>query len=303
MKMKNQLLLSLAVFICILIGCKSSTNNEEEQFLFEPLETRPMNLNLKNSDAFVKDVVDVKLSCSKPPTIQEVRTGEMKYTDNFYSLRQAYKLGIPIVSADYSSNSKIYVRDYSRYLPCTSDDGKTIIKYGHVIRAVIEIEDLDASAGTDLASIAASGTIGKKRQSFYLYKNGIDNPEIDEIISTVSGKVFDVENYSLYQTVMTKMIALLKKPETKWSVNQIGIIQQVTDDLFLEEAPIVAYAISKIQKGKNCEEIKASFNANKTAIEIVERTFSAMDINCDASSPSDEAKLKAKKLLQGIKVK
>lgn len=306
--MKNLTQSSIFLFTCIFLSCSDAPNANLQDEEAPPPPTASMkgfykdNLS-KDNRAFIEEAVEMNLTCAQPPKIEDVKTGELTYTDYFYSVKQAYSLGIPVVSLNLSSNSKVFVRDYSRYKTCPSADGKTEIKYGHVIRTVIEIQNLDASEGTDLATIAAKGTLEKRRQTFYLYKNGIDNPEIDEIIASVSGKVFDVENYSLYQNIMTKMISILRKPATKWSVNPIGVVKKVEGELFLEEAPIITYVISRIEKGKNCEEIKASFKDNNNALELVDRIFSAMNIECNATSPNEESKLKAKRFLQGVRVR
>lgn len=300
--MKNLILIALLLAaITLIMGC-NLFNSKEEALAFSPYEEESFS-RPKGLEAFVAEALDTDPFCTSPPTLEEVEKGKLEYSDKFYSLKQAYKLGIPIVNADFSKNSKVYVRDYSRYKPCASSDGTSTLNYGQVIRSVIEIEDYDANTGISLASIAANGTLSNKKQSFYIYKDGISNPKIDKIISEVSGKVFNVENYTLYQQVMTKMIDILAEKETKWSVNKIGVVKKLDDDQFLSEAPIVAFTLSKIEKGKNCSDIKSSFGSNKNAIEMVERTFGALDINCSEQVISDEAKMKAKKLLQGIKVK
>lgn len=308
-----------ALIICgltlFITSCGPESEQDEklnfEPYVFEPAEIIQLDsmqmeqsfTTQKGLSPMVVAEIIANPTCQNIPTLEQVRLGKWTFTDKFYSLRQAYKLGIPIARVDFSKNITVYVRDYMRAEPCTSVDGNTRLKYGQVIRTVIEIEDFDASAGVDLASIAASGTLNKKKQSFYLYKDGFYNPQIDQIISSVSGKVFDVENYALYQNVMTQMINLLSLPETQFAVNLIGVEADVADDKFLEEAPIIAYTLARIQKGKTCIEIKNSFQNNPKAIELVERTFNALELKCDETKPSEETELKAKRLLQGISVK
>lgn len=318
MKTRRKLLLSTLIISVLTLSVTScdKDNGKDEIFNFEPYVFDPVEKNhfdsmgmeeifstQKGLAPIVRSEIIVNPTCQNIPTLDQVRLGKWTFTDKFYSLRQAYKLGIPIARVDFSKNITVYVRDYMRAEPCTSIDGNSKLKYGQVIRTVIEIEDFDASAGVDLASIAASGTLNKKKQSFYLYKDGFYNPQIDQIISSVSGKVFDVENYALYQNVMTQMIGLLSLPETQFSVNFIGIEADIVDDIFLEEAPIVAFTLAGIEKGKTCIDIKNSFQNNPKAIELVERTFNALEIKCDGMKPSEETELKAKRLLQGIKVR
>jgi hypothetical protein len=302
--------IQICVLALVLTSCGTNPEQEEklnfEPFSFETDQTIQKGQSLptqKGLSPFVETTIKSNPVCQNLPTLEQVKLGKWTFTDQFYTLRQAYKLGIPIARVDFSKNITVYVRDYMRAEPCTSSDGTTRLKYGQVIRTVIEIEDFDASSGVDLASIAASGTINKKKQSFYLYKDGFYNPQIDQIISSVSGKVFDVENYALYQSVMTQMINLLSKPETQFAVNLIGVEAKIIDDIFLEEASIITYTLSRIEKGKSCIEIKNTFENNPKAIELIERTFNAMELKCDETEPTAENKLKAKRLLQGIKVR
>lgn len=322
--MKNQItatvtLIIFGVAIMFLNSCSSNTDTQEsivqESLEFEPFDYKEFEFEANNEKGIVEPTTQkgicsfneatLSLSpvCSVIPTLNDVRLGRWTFTDKFYSLRQAYKLGIPIAKLDFNKNITVYVRDYMRSVLCNSTDGTTRLKYGQVIRTVIEIEDFDASAGADLASIAASGTLNRRTQSFYLYKDGFYNPQIDQIISSVSGKVFDVENYALYQNVMTQLINLLSSPATQFSVNLIGVEAQITDDKFLEEASIITYTLSRIEKGKSCIDIKKDFKKNPKAIELVERTFSALELKCDETKPTDEIKLRSKRLLQGIRLR
>ena len=255
--MKNQIIYTFGILISILIlsSCNSCSNQNQltnEEFTYEPFLLETLKSNTVGLNAFIEETVENNPVCESIPTLKQVKLGKWTYRDKFYTLSQAYKIGIPVVRTGFSKNITVYVRDYSRIEPCTATNGETI-NYGQVIRTVIEIENFDTSAGVDLASIAASGTLIGKKQSFYLYKDGFYNPKIDEIISSVSGKVFDVENYALYQNVMTQLIALLNKPNTQFSVKKIGVVKNLNDNTFLEEAPIIAYTLARISKGKKCE--------------------------------------------------
>ncbi|MGC4038678.1 MAG: hypothetical protein QM764_22130 [Chitinophagaceae bacterium] len=295
-------IISAVLLILGFTGCNSKNVKETDaKFSFEPFELEQLK-NSKGIQAFVT-ISSPAPGCSSTPTIEDVNNGKWTYVDNFYSVSQAIKVGIPIVNASGLSNLKVYVRDYSRIKECSSADNEFSLKYGQVIRSVIEIQNYDASIGIDLASLAASGQLGKTRQQFYLYKDGFFNPKIDEIISSVSGKVFDVQNYALYQNVMTQMIKLLGDPGTKFSVNLIGIVKKTIDDEVIKNAPIISYTLSQIANGKKCSDIKAKFNTNQDALDAIETTYRALEVDCNDDAPNDELKLKARKYLQGIKIK
>jgi hypothetical protein len=102
------------------------------------------------------------LDCSQKPTQDEINTANLIYQDYYMSAKRAASIGIPIVNASGESDYLVIVRDYRRFKPCTATDGKTIIHYGQVIRAVIELTDYKADVRLTLASIAANATISGK---------------------------------------------------------------------------------------------------------------------------------------------
>ncbi|WP_185226244.1 hypothetical protein [Chryseobacterium indologenes] len=246
------------------------------------------------------DITPKSTDCANKPSLEEIKLGPFYYTDKFYTLKQAYKLGIPIVNLDFSKNISIYVRDYMRKTPCKLDNENTIVNYGQSIRTVIEIEDFDAGTSIDIASIAAKGTLNKKKQSFYLYKDGFYNPKIDAIIMSVTGKPFDVENYTTYQNVMSSMISLLADPATQFQVSKLGVERLEGDKTFLEEAPIITFVLSKIQKGKPYSSYIDKFKDNIKAVEVIQRTYNILEMNYNENIISEENRQRAKKYLQGI---
>lgn len=296
----------LLVLILIISSCKTHQNLKSKEYNFYKYEhyTIPdKESTTKGLSAFVENEITEPVDCNSKPSIDEVRLGQWTYTDKFYTLSQAYKIGIPIANADFTKNITIYVRDYKRIKSCVANDGITEINYGQIIRTVIEIENFDSSVGVDLASIAASGTLNGKKQSFYLYKDGFYNPKIDAIIGTVSGKVFDVENYALYQNVMSELIKLLADNETTFAVNKIGIVKNEETNEFLSESPIICYTLYQISKGKTCNEIKNNFTNSPKSVELVNKTFNSLQLNCNDIEITEETKLKAKRLMQGLRIK
>jgi len=237
------------------------------------------------------------------PTLDEVNSGKAQYSDRYYSAKEATRLGIPVVNATATRDYLVIVRDYKRWKTCPAADGKGTLEYGQVIRAVIEVLSYDASMTLDLASIAAQGTINRRRQYFYLYKDGISNPAIDEIIAAVSGKVFDVENYALYQNIMPQLIKLFSDPKTQLSVNLIGIIPPVDDPDFLY-APVRAYALCQIAKGITLVEAQKRFAASEhDKLASILSTYQFIMDEDYASVPSAEHKERAKKILGDLKIK
>lgn len=288
-------------FILWIFSCNSPV--QEKDFNFESLpDTVPAsNTTPESLNAFI--AFTNAPSCSKIPTQTDVNNGQWSYTDHFYTASQALKMGIPVVNINGSHELKVYVKDYRRVTTCTGSDSITVL-YGQIIRTVIEIENYDASVGVDLASIAANGTLKRNSQHFYFYKDGFFNPKIDSIIVSVQGKEFDVQNYSLFQNVMGDVINLLRQPGTTFSPSRIGIQEELGDEAeMLTKSPIIVYALSGICNGNSCEKVKNKFSKNRFAMEVVENTYKSMECPLNSEKPTGEAVVKAKKYLQGIKVK
>ncbi|MCT4327745.1 hypothetical protein [Chryseobacterium indologenes] len=66
--------------------------------------------NVKNSTKFNNSFIDItpkSTDCTKKPSLDEIKLGPFYYTDKFYSLKQAYKLGITIANLDFSKNISV----------------------------------------------------------------------------------------------------------------------------------------------------------------------------------------------------
>jgi hypothetical protein len=249
--------------------------------------------------------LEESLGCAIPPTQNQVNTGEWTFTERLYEASQAVKLGIPVLNATGSHSLKVYVRDYKRASSCMSLDNQRSLLYGQLIRTVIEIDNYDASAGIDLASIAASGTIKHNSQKFYFYKAGFFNAGIDSILKTVTGRPFDVESYHDYQNVMGAVISLLKLPSTVFNPAKIGFTDKFDTDGSVEEdlfkAPIVSYALTSVSKGNSYSKTAVKFATNKEAVDIISNVYKALKCTTDDISPDGIAIAIAKKYLLGLK--
>jgi hypothetical protein len=257
-------------------------------------ETTPPHTALVSSSA---------LDCSQKPTQDEINTANLIYQDYYMSAKRAASIGIPIVNASGESDYLVIVRDYRRFKPCTATDGKTIIHYGQVIRAVIELTDYKAEVKLTLASIAANATISGKQQYFYLYKSGWFNAGADGILASVSGKVFDVENYGLCQSVMPKLIDLLKDAQTTFSPSQIFLIPPEDEPAYVM-ASARAYAFAQAKDGKSCQDASKKFvNDPARAAAVVDAYAFIGKPNCTNEKIVEPQKSKAATLLGGVSVK
>ena len=243
------------------------------------------------------------LECSPIPTQDQVNTAILSYQDYYMSAKRAASIGIPIVNASGEADYLVIVRDYRRFKPCTATDNKTTLHYGQVIRAVIELTEYKGDIKLSLPTIAANATISGKQQYFYLYKSGWFNSGADDVLSQVSGKVFDVENYGLYQSVMPQLIALLKQPATIFSPSQIFQIPPDDDPAFVM-ASARAYAFAQAKDGNSCQDASKKFvNDQARAAAVVDAYAFLGKPNCTNEKIVEPWKSKAASLLAGISVK
>jgi hypothetical protein len=243
------------------------------------------------------------VECSPKPTQNDVNTAELTYQDYYMSAKRAASLGIPIVNASAQADYLVIVRDYRRFKACIATDNRTTLHYGQVIRAVIELTDYQADVKLSLATIAANATISGKQQYFYLYKSGWFNGGADTILTQVSGKVYDVENYGLYQSVMPKLIDLLKDPTTSFSPSVIFQVPPEDDPAFVM-ASARAYAFAQAKDGKSCQDASKKFaNDPARAAAVVDAYAFLGKPNCTNENIVEPFKSKAATLLAGISVK
>lgn len=221
------------------------------------------------------DLPGSRLACASIPTQSEINSAEMTYQDYYMSAKRAASLNIPIVNASGDADYLVVIRDYRRFKPCMASDNRTTLHYGQVLRAVVELTQYNATGRLALASIAADATLSGKQQYFYLYRTGMYNPRVDSIIQQVSGKVFDVENYALYQSVMPQLIGLMSARGTTLSPQ---IIMRVPDgdDPGFTMASARAYALSQAKDGRSCQEARRRFAQDPARATAVVDTYAAL---------------------------
>lgn len=255
--------------------------------------------NLPNDDydAIAGDF-DFSEGCSTIPSLEDVQNQELVVFENFISAEKAADLNIPVLNVGASKNLTVYVKDYKWFKACSA--GEDIEEhFGYFFRSVIEISNYEATVEASLPALAANGTLKNKKQSFYFYKKGFDNPEIEQLMGNVSGKVFNVENYALFQDVTTQILQLLRDSTTTFQIGKIGEVNK-SEDIYYE-SPVRAYTIEQIVKGKSCQETKNKVGSNNHSLAVVEETYNFITENCNTEKPTEIQRLTAKKYLGVLK--
>lgn len=291
-----------AVGLSVSLACASSPTSvaAAADSTSEPV-SYASNANPGESRAFLVSGPLTQAECNPIPTPAEVQNGQWTYRDQLRTASEAVTMGIPVVNVSGSRNLMVFVRDYQRAKPCTSPDGSELL-YGQVIRAVIELAEYDASLGTSLAAIAATGTLNRKNQYFHLYKDGFFHPDIDKIIASVSGKAFDVQNYADYQAVVRDLVGLLSDPTTRFSVNKIAV-KPTGNDPSLNESAAVAYALTGIEKRVSCEDTTRRHRGDSSQGFLIQRTYEQVTGACGSTRPNEDDRTRAAAYLNGVRAR
>lgn len=289
----------------LLVGCGQSTPPSASQ---KPADLTAAEFDQKfpqertaGTRAFI--VAADTPQCSPPPTQTEINTAELHYQDYYMSAKRAASLGIPLVNASGQSDFLVIIRDYRRFKPCTATDNKTVLHYGQVIRAVIELTSYQADVQLAIASIAANATLTGKQQYFYLYKSGWHNPKADATIAAVSGKVFDVENYGLYQGIMPQLIALLSEGTTTFAPSIIFRVPPEMDPTFVM-ASARAYGFNQAKDGRGCQSAVKKFASDPARSAAIVDAYAFLGKpNCTNDPIVEPEKSKAAGYLGGLSVR
>ena len=239
--------------------------------------------------------------CDPVPTQAQINTATGQYRDYYLSAKRAASLGVSVVNASGKTDYLVIVRDYRRSASCVASDGSKV-EYGQVIRAVIELSEYTTTTTLNLAFIAADATLSGKKQYFYLYSSGWFNPQISTVIAEVSGKVFDVENYALYQGIMPRLIHLMDDSGSTLAATEIERTPAGDDPAFVH-ASARTYAFAAVVKGMSCTDASKPFKLDQAKMAAVVETYKYLGIaDCSVKAFSPAVKDRAAKLLGGVTV-
>lgn len=243
-------------------------------------------------------------SCNPMPTQDQINAAQWTYEEHMYSLSEAISLNIPIVNATGSTSLKIYGKDYKRQSPaCSGSDGSQLY-YGQIIRTVIEIENYDASLGVNLSAFAASATLGKTTQHFYFYKDGFYNAQVDQILSTIAGKDFNVENYYTFQQVLPQIQALLVSPDTRFAPAIVQIDNQAdVEKKKILNSSFIVYAVQNIINKSSYTAAASKYLTNNDALAAIGEVYDYFGISKDNTAPTQIQNLQAAAFMNGLKMK
>ena len=263
----------------------------------DKLSFRPSNLQYMAAEtAFGAD--DPK--CDKIPTSEDIKTGNFDFENSLMTVDQAADAKLPVASIGDKLHTMVLVVDYRKSAECDTQDPDIKLVYGHSIRAVVTLQNFDASLGTSFPFLAASATIGRKSQKVSIQTQGFDNPELGKLIATINNKDLNVENYAAFDKFLSGIPQLPADPKTTLAVRLLGR----RDASKFGDALALSFALYQLSKGQACDQVKSKLPKGlETKQSIVEAAFAAIMGSCKPGvKPDAEYTTRAQKRLMGLKV-
>lgn len=235
------------------------------------------------------------LKCLNPPKISDLKT---QISNRTMSASRAASLGFGVGSLSASSNSTVFIQDWTRSARCLSQDGKTQLIWGQAVRIVASISDVDANASLTLASIAAQATLNNKSSNLEASLIGVSDPESQVLATSLLGPL-NVENFNSKSTI----IQALTKKVIEGMSDDMGLIGVVQDAPELRSQVAAAFALSQISQGKTCQNAKSRIGDADTKVSgAIEATYISVTGTCGTSAPSQGQRSIANDNLLGLKV-
>ena len=243
------------------------------------------------------------LSCSTPPTTQDVLNSGFSYDDSLLTTDEAASLSIPFVKINGSANTVVLVRDYISSIDCLASDNKTLLTYGVSLRTIITVDNFDAKLDASYAAIAADATYNHKTIKVNIQAKGISNGQYFTLITQIAGKDFNVDNFPAFYDSTSAMIKLIGDTSTTITPTLLGVVT-ILDDMTLTKAPAITWALTEILAKHTCTAaLTGHFDQNATfPKDAITSTYQTILGKCDnATTPTDAQKSTASNYLAGLK--
>lgn len=258
----------LFVLFLLLISCSNDKNKRQD----EPSKK--------------KSIMDDNSSI---PTLEEVKGNSYESEKYLLTHSQAVKAGIvrPIVT---TGRQYVYIiHDVKQYSERISEDGKSIIEYGYLIRAILKIRNYDTNAKIDFFT-AALNIQNKHLENYFSIKTvGINNPKVNTIVSDISNVELNIQNLQKYIEVTSEIISIFNSNETKLAVKKLGERSIDGTEMLFKEAPIINRILEEIVDGENYREIKKNIiNELGNDIEIGTNLLNTIFINLQIDMEKEE---------------
>lgn len=234
-----------------------------------------------------------------PNSIAELGRIEVRSYD--LSITSAADLSIPVIGvAGGAVNRRIVVLEQAAYREIKEDE--TFVHYGYAVRFCVTVSRWDANLKLSLPFLAASAEVGSISAQWTLQILGLAGPKIQE--SLLPPTELNVETFVLAKQCLEKIVAAVRDSSTSFRAEAIRRIEPDEQRLRAQRIGVVqTYGLSCIERGRTMSEAvrRAGYDADFVSTEALRDVYRGAGIQDENSKPGEEARRKAREILNGIK--
>jgi hypothetical protein len=246
--------------------------------------------------------------CSKPPTVDEIRTaGTFMTSLSVLTAEEAAKLKITFygsATGTYDRKQQVVVSQAGRMKTCIAKDGQTELLYGHAVRTTILLSNYTVGVDASFAVVAAEATIKGATNKVELKAIGIPDNEVEvklqEAKNSLGGQSLKVENFGDFNKKLVEAESVAVK-SSKAAATLLGVSGERIDSLSISSSLARMYALSMIAEDKNCTYALKKFQGtDPNGSSLIQATYDKFAGGCDVAS---SVSAKARELLGAYRLK
>jgi hypothetical protein len=237
-----------------------------------------------------------------PQSLQDLEN--FKSFTSILSIDTALKLDIPFGAKDSKFSRRVFIQDTLMYKDIT--DGEQKVRYGVGVRWIVNTLKLDAKANiSSLPFITASAEFGFVQATASFDVLGLKSAEIAKAIPTPTK--LDIETYVEMAEALKTIKGLIYDAKTEVNPQLIAVLGRERDRMEddYRDALATGWALNRIKDGKRLQDIIHDKEMQAPMfMDVVKSVY--LDITGTTAlhaKPEDDARTRAKKLLDGLVVK
>lgn len=237
------------------------------------------------------------------PTAATLRTKRFETRTTIRTGAELAKLNVSWlggIGGSLNASSLYAVSDTGKFAECLSQDGKTTVDYGQVVRMMIQMNNYSVDANASIAIVAASATVSGKSNTVDLYEIGYGDSQLDSKLiaakQSVGGSGVNIDNYSDF----IKAVYAAEQYATTIANPGIEVVGYVPAPDDIAQAVAISWAIKEISEGWGCDDAVKNFKGDVRYGDAIRSTYNSVAGSCGVD---DSGKQKALQLLNGLKIR
>ena len=230
--------------------------------------------------------------CSKPPTVDEVRTaGTFMTSISVLTAEEAAQLKITFygsATGRYDGKQQVVISQAGRMKTCIAKDGQTELLYGHAVRTTILLSNYTVGVDASFAVVTAEATIKGASNKVELKAIGIPDNEVEvklqEAKDSLGGQSLKVENFGDFNKKFMEAESAAVK-SSKVSSTLLGVSGERIDSLSISSSLARIYALTMIAEDKNCTYALKNFKGtDPNGTSLIQSTYDKLAGGCEVAA-------------------